>query len=351
MSNFRSSNLQQWGPAQSAGPTPPIYPSMVGVPNAFTTGTQFTPQLDQRTGQPKVTPTREEINDNTFGVYTKQPRTPADQLWANELRDYPDALADGMTMLGMGDRDQTQTLITILTEADVWLLRDIMPLEAAGDRSDIEWDEVQFNDTAWNRLPEESIGTYMTDSRRSYRESLVRWGKNAAITRTFYKTPVGKKAWFMKMWQMSNGLIQMMQYGIMTALMDSRAIDKQDEVFNDSTKPPRSVMDCLAVELSNFARFNKAPDSAFLTLDQLEKQFKSQVQGARVAPDTLIVPQNTLQHFRQYVQTEKNFMETGLKQGQAPPTVTNLFQGYKIYESLAMKLGDFLPGQFHPHSK
>jgi hypothetical protein len=55
--------------------------------------------------------------------------TTTDQLWASELRDYPDAA----------------------TYNDPWL----------------------------NRVPEESIGAYMTDSRRLYRDAWIRWGEDA----------------------------------------------------------------------------------------------------------------------------------------------------------------------------
>jgi len=78
---------------------------------------------------------------------------------------------------GPGDRDQTVTLITILTEADMMPLK-LMPLRFGQYTMEIQWDEVGFNDTKMDRLPEQGIGTYMTDTRRSYKQSLVRWSVN-----------------------------------------------------------------------------------------------------------------------------------------------------------------------------
>lgn len=177
-------------------------------------------------------------------------------------------------------------------------------------------------------------------------ECLCNRGKNAAITRTYYKTQIGKKAWFMKMWQMHNALITMVCYGIMTALMEVNAIKKQDEIFDNRIENRRSVMDNLAIELKSFGIFNKDQEAAASLVDQLEEQYNAQV-GGGAGPDTIIVPKGTMQFVKQSQLFKQDYINTGIPQGTASPVVRNMFSGYTVYDSIGFKIGDFLPGRYN----
>lgn len=328
----------------AAGPTAPIYSDGVGRQNALTTGVFSSSRVDPHTGAPIERYDRTALNERIYGTKQRQPDLDPNEGWANELRDYPEAIAnDARGIMG----DQTQVIITLLKEADMYPITDLMPLRQSNHRIKIEWEEIKFWDTSMNRLPEEAIGTYMSDTSRRYVQTLQRWGKAASIHRQTYKTPYGKRLWACKMLQAKNALIILAAYSVMVSLMDAELIKKADEVYNDGSEGKHCLMDNFKYDLLTWGIMNKDPKAIWILMSQMEMAYRRQSNNGP-APNRLIVPQGSMKYLAEWAKTRTDFLFTGHPTGTQPnPLISG--EPKRYYESIAFRQGDFMVRQTPTH--
>ena len=339
------SHMKQFSAVHQAPAQPPIYPTYGnagGQPSFLgTVGTMSAPHVDQRTGLLKNVMTREQANADAYGQNPAQPAADPIAAWRNEQHTYQWALNYEVTK-GL---NRLIVLMSILSENDLFPLV-LMPLNHCGDELDISWSVLKFDEAKWQRLPEEGIGTYMTETSKKFSERLTRWGKCISIGRTLYKTPAGQFLWERKLDQLFTAMKVMMCHGVMTALMDRELIDIADKQFNDGSQPRRGVFETFKDEIDTWAIFNLQPEIAGLVMGNLEDKNEKQRKNATERSDALVLCRGVKKFMQDWIATHRDFSETGIKQGQTPPAAQfpqPAMGKYFIYESIAFASGDLLP--------
>ena len=167
-------------PALSSYPERPSY--MVPPVHSYRdpTSSQGWDQYDQERTSP---PTKERTLKDVFDIHTEL-QNEVESLSSShpmETVDFPDLF--DLPDLG-------EVFIARVQNRHTWPFQ-CMRMKLV-DNLDVVWNEMVFNDTGIERVPEEGVPTLSTFQSMSHTESLCRWAKGAKIERTAYLTLKGK---------------------------------------------------------------------------------------------------------------------------------------------------------------
>lgn len=118
----------------------------------------------------------------------------------------------------------TEYAIRVLTEQDVFWMREVLPWADGSGMNTLNWWRWTFNNHILNRRPDESVSKLLTSERSSGSEAMVNYGIALEMEYNFFNTAAGRRHYWMQHKQ------------IYLAIMETAAMGCALELLN--TEPP-----------------------------------------------------------------------------------------------------------------
>lgn len=229
-----------------------------------------------------------------------------------------------------------------MTRADAktgWVSK-CMP-ERRVNRLEIGGDLLIFNDTNPERLPEESVPNFMTQSRQSWKDSIVRWGKGIRMERGAFHTPFGRTLYYYQLEQLNNAVVIAQNHSRLCALYytERPEIKKRSDRMNDAFKnlgKGYSAQQVLKHTFDNWGVLNKHPHKLLERMFKYKREFRLQSQGSE--PNRVIFPEGSSVTWK--FANLGTYAETGYKLGTMPNWLQISADGMQYCESFNTRIDD-----------
>jgi len=161
-----------------------------------------------------------------------------------------------------------EMVITQIKASDEWLFRDLAPLRDFASKMEIIWDQIEFEDTLLDKLPEEAIARLTTHNKAQKRDSLQRHGIAVLWNSMHLETPQGEQMFYRQMQQLKNACSETIAYGVVFRyLCHTQYEDPNSKYRTDSG--PNSVDAQVRAELDQFCCLVKDEDAVETLIDNL----------------------------------------------------------------------------------
>ena len=217
----------------------------------------------------------------------------------------------------------------LITEADAWYTKDILPWVLTEDLS-VKWDIFRFNKTLMDLEPHQGVPRYVTAERESRSDRLVRRGLAFIIEHGFYKTDQGRQHYLMNLRQIVDSVNETAYHGVIHALLTSQNHYLEWERQHGTTVVRPSQL--LAQERRRWAVVQKQERGFYL----LDAELKDTMKYEGVVPNSWILPSKFSIYVTMVPSSEVEFYRKG------PGAAANLekgpdnfltFRGSKVFET------------------
>ena len=217
----------------------------------------------------------------------------------------------------------------LITEADAWYTKDILPWVLTEDLS-VKWDIFRFNKTLMDLEPHQGVPRYVTAERESRSDRLVRRGLAFIIEHGFYKTDQGRQHYLMNLRQIVDSVNETAYHGVIHALLTSQNHYLEWERQHGTTVVRPSQL--LAKERRRWAVVQKQERGFYL----LDAELKDTMKYEGVVPNSWILPSKFSIYVTMVPSSEVEYYKKG------PGAVANLekgpdnlltFRGSKVFET------------------
>lgn len=190
---------------------------------------------------------------------------------------FPDAFIGKSTKI-------QETLSSLINEPQKWPTTVALPLRRVNG-TEVEWNEVTFNQMPLDRTPYQATSRLMTMSKRKYRDRLVRRGVALLLESDFFSTPEGQQNFAEQLKSIAQCTQETMNLDVLYKLVSAPHYDLSYTI-NSLVMPTRQMQQVYKYTVDTFACVQKM-DEGF---DYLIEKSKEQMSRYRVEPDTLIIP-------------------------------------------------------------
>ena len=152
-----------------------------------------------------------------FGAPAGGFKAVADEFRFVDRFQFPKAYEGNSAYLG-------QRILGLAIEKDDWLWTTILPIQTASTLN-YEWDLIVFEESAFEKVPEEGTGRVMSSSAQRNGVTLVRRGKAIFLEHGFWKTPAGQQHYERQTQQVGNAAANTMSFDALITLVNQREHD------------------------------------------------------------------------------------------------------------------------------
>ena len=236
-----------------------------------------------------------------------------------------------------------KVLISMITATELFPLTAMFPLERQENSMTIDWDIWHFNDHLLNRQPEESVPRILSYKRESGRESFVRYGIGLMLEYGFFKTRMGREAFYMNLQQIRNATVETLAYGAMIAALNHKMYRDANSLYRQTTNRRREDLSKIFnEEIANWALAQKTRAGLEMVETKLSKEMMDRNHG--LDGDTIIAPKGMFLPLR-YDPARTEHFRSGEKGGipSEASVKASYFKGKDVYESRGFRLADHEP--------
>lgn len=290
------------------------------------------PYRDEATNEWRTGRTQEDMIKSAYLMGFRPQKQALDARYGVENLDFYDVF---------DQNENAQVLISRIQQRASWI-GVAMPMKVAQTLT-IGMDYLIFRDTAPDVLPEEAVPSLMTAERRSWSDTLGRYGKGIRMERTFFHTPFGRAYYYWQLEQIINAILMAMMHSALCALyyderaaMQARPQRARKEFL--TTGRAQSVASALQSSFKSFAFVNKDPKRIPAVMRQALAEFSEQSNG--LAPNRAVWPDGCSTFFEEALAQQAPYWETGFKMGQMPQLRQMIDKGMAYCESFSSRMGD-----------
>jgi hypothetical protein len=235
---------------------------------------------------------------------------------------------------------KTHVILTRLRLADMWPTQIALPWKLHTGPLEWEWDVWTFNNSYLERLPEEAVARYMTNSRKTYKDSIVRLGHGITMTAEHLQTPQGQEEWVYKVEQLKNCVLVGLAHSVMCKLIMADSWEEDQEPYELPPMRNNGLAQAFENELLSWAMINK--DEAGIKIMEQKMVARFEQQAPMQFGDLLICPRGTAMQQKNAQMYNKDFSQTGWKQGTGPDFLGSAVDGRLYHESINFPIGNWM---------
>ena len=210
------------------------------------------------------------------------------------------------------------------------------------DKIDIKWNEVTFNKSLVDEVPERGVARLVTSSSRQFTDRQVRRGIMMMLEHGFMRTPEGQEHYRRQLVNIANSVKITNAYDVLHALLNAHRYDIQWEINHGVQHDSREY---LRIKKHEWAVLQKSEHGFDIMIESAKKRMKT-ING--VSPNVLILPPKAAMYINMKAAVDRSYKIIGpagqemMQQGAALTT----FRGLDVYETQAFDLfDDSLPVQ------
>ena len=195
---------------------------------------------------------------------------------------------------------------------------------------EVVWDQIEFDDSLLDKLPEEAIARLTTHTKSIKRDSMQRHGIGILLNSMFKETAKGEQMYHSQIKQLSNACSETIAFGVIYRyLSHSQYVDPNEKYRTDSG--PNSIDALVRADLDRWCCLVKDEDAVETLIDNLNITFSNR----GVDPgDYFIWPMGSKKYHR-----GKDFYLSGKVQS-SEPSIYSQAPGIKHRESRGFRVGN-----------
>lgn len=266
-----------------------------------------------------------------FGRPRGKIERPASDALEEELMDLPQAYTGKNSFL-------SQILISKITNADTWILREFAPWVRYESGMEVTWDVWQFLDHMLGRTPEESVSRLLQSKTSSESTTMVRYGIALMLEHGFFNTQKGRKNYAMNINQIQNAIVETCSFGAMQAALNADVWEDDNDQYrlNQAQRSRVEIDAFFQPELDMWGVLQRSEDGAENVIARMRDTL---AQRAGINPNLVMFPLGARKYVKQAT-SNHGYMVSGLKPGETKDLVgAALSTGERFRESRYFRQG------------
>lgn len=228
-------------------------------------------------------------------------------------------------------RDTLDGLITGDTSQHTWYTSPACLPYRETDQIHLSWNVWQFNRTLAGQVPHEGISRLITSSKRSFKESTVRYGLAFYLEHGFMNTAEGRQQYQRNLMGIKQCVQEANNYDVLATILHSPRYDREYLVKHGEYNRPMGEI--LRREVAEWAVVQKSGSG----LDWLVEEYKEHLmRNGGVSPSVFIIPPKMALFMTMADPVKTQYMYAGedgtrmLKEG---PSALTTFRGVNVFKS------------------
>lgn len=232
----------------------------------------------------------------------------------------------------------TEKIIRRISMEERFGTSKMFPLFQYEGSQNVSWDQVIFNDTVLDRVPEEGVPRMLSYRRTTDSATIARYAKSFHMEHGFMRSPLGKMVYISHLEQMANAIIETAELGCIIAALNYPLYEDPNDIYrNQSEHGIQQLGKLFENEIQDWARIQKEAHGLHNMLEKGRTALKKRINE----PGNIwVLPQGVMQ----YVKSEnlkKAFYITGHRFGEGYERyIQEEMGGVMYFESRDYYIGD-----------